>query len=202
MDLIKKGRIVIQTSEIILSNERLILREFNYDDWVDVHRYASQDIVSRYQTWGPNTEKETKHFIAMAMKDATRNPRIRFVLAIVPVGSERVIGAGELSIRDDTNRSGEIAFIVHPDYWGKGIATCVADLLIDFGIKSCRLHRIFATCAPENIGSYKVLEKAGMIHEGIIREHLLLKDGWRDSLLYSTLDHEWKRAGDEKCQND
>ncbi|GEM_PF-3054096 len=42
-----------------------------------------------------------------------------------------------------------------------------------------------------NVGSYKVLEKIGMTKEGRIREDLLLKDGWRDSLLYSILEQEW-----------
>lgn len=35
------------------------------------------------------------------------------------------------------------------------------------------------------------MEKASMVKEGIIRENLLIKDGWRDSLLFSVLEHEW-----------
>ncbi len=103
-----------------------------------------------------------------------------------------MVGAGELNIRDFTNRNGEISYIVNPDYWGQGIATDVAKLLIDFGFKELKLHRIYATCDPRNIGSLTVLEKVGMTKEGKIREHLLIKDGWRDSLLYSLLEHEWK----------
>lgn len=37
-----------------------------------------------------------------------------------------------------------------------------------------------------------MLEKNEMTKEGRIRESLLLKDGWRDSLLYSILEQEWK----------
>jgi [ribosomal protein S5]-alanine N-acetyltransferase len=103
-----------------------------------------------------------------------------------------MIGAGELSIRDFSNKSGEIAYIVHPDYWGRGIATDVASLLIDLGFSKLKLHRIFATCDPRNIGSSNVLEKVGMTLEGRIRDDLLLRDGWRDSLLYSVLEFEWR----------
>ncbi len=72
-----------------------------------------------------------------------------------------------------------------------GYATEVSKLLIEFGFETLNLHRIFATCDLRNVGSYKVLEKIGMTKEGRIREDLLLKDGWRDSLLYSILEQEW-----------
>lgn len=83
---------------------------------------------------------------------------------------------------------------MNPDYRGKGkgIATEVASLLIDFGFKKLKLHRIFATCDPRNIGSFKVLEKVGMTMEGRIRQDVLIRDGLRDSLLYSVLEDEWK----------
>lgn len=32
-----------------------------------------------------------------------------------------------------------------------------------------------------------------MTLEGRMRECILLKDGWRDSMLFSMLEHEWKR---------
>ncbi len=104
---------------------------------------------------------------------------------------ERLIGAGEINIRNFTNRQGEIGYIIHPDYWAKGYATEVSKLLIEFGFSTLNLHRIFATCDPRNLGSAKVFEKIGMTKEGKIRQDLLLRDGWRDSLLYSILKHEW-----------
>lgn len=126
------------------------------------------------------------------IKDASQEPRTRYVFAIVHKDMESVVGAGELNIRDFTNKNGEIGYIVNPDYWGKGLATDVANLLIDFGFSELKLHRIYATCDPRNIGSSKVLEKVGMTKEGRIRENLLIKGGWRDSLLYSILENEWQ----------
>ncbi|GAA3412269.1 GNAT family protein [Paenibacillus hodogayensis] len=81
---------------------------------------------------------------------------------------------------------------MHPDYWGKGIATEVANLLVNFGFKELHLHRIYATCDPRNIGSAKVLNKVGMTQEGRLRDALLIKDGWRDSLVFGILQHEWE----------
>ncbi|MGY4795994.1 GNAT family N-acetyltransferase [Lysinibacillus fusiformis] len=175
---------------MILANKKLLLREFTQYDWIDVHKYASQEIVCRYQTWGPNTEEDTKEFIQDVLDEATQTPRERYVFAIIY--QETLIGAVEIMIRDFTNKVGEIGYIVNPDYWGKGVATQSAKLMITFGFETLKLHRICATCDPRNIGSAKVLEKVGMLKEGVLRENMLMKDGvWRDSFLYSVLKQEW-----------
>jgi RimJ/RimL family protein N-acetyltransferase len=45
-----------------------------------------------------------------------------------------------------------------------------------------------ATCDPRNVASARVLEKVGMTYEGRMRHTLLLRDGWRDSDVYSILE--------------
>ncbi|MFS0690958.1 GNAT family N-acetyltransferase [Sporosarcina sp. 179-K 8C2 HS] len=174
-----------------LQSDIVILREMEENDWKDVHKYASQQKVCQYQPWGPNSEQETKDFVQQVLRDAKKEPRSRFVFAVIVKESGEMVGAGEINIRDFSNRVGEIAYIVNPQYWGKGYATEVAKLLIAYGFNEFSLHRIFATCDPRNIGSSRVLEKIGMIKEGRMRENLLLRDGWRDSLLYSILEHEF-----------
>ncbi len=99
-----------------------------------------------------------------------------------------MVGAGELHIQDFHGHNGEIGYSLHPAFWGRGIATEAARLLIDFGFRKLHLHRIYATCDPRNTASFKVMEKAGLSYEGRMRENLLIKDGWRDSLLYSILE--------------
>lgn len=176
-----------------LKSEKVILREMEEKDWIGVHKYASQEKVCQYQTWGPNSEPESEEFVKQVLIDAKKEPRSRFVFAIILKESGEMIGAGEFNIRDYTNRVGEIGYIVNPKYWGMGFATEVAKLLITYGINDLNMHRIFATCDPINIASSRVLDKVGMIKEGRLRENLVIKDGWRDSLLYGILEQEWLR---------
>jgi RimJ/RimL family protein N-acetyltransferase len=140
---------------------------------------------------------DSNDFVKQVLLDAKREDRTRFVFAIVEKENERLIGAGEFNIRDNRNKTGEIGYIINPDFWGKGIATEVARHLIGFGFKQFQLHRIYATCDPRNIASSKVLEKVGMTLEGRMREDLLIKDGWRDSSIYSILEQEWKSEFNE-----
>lgn len=174
-----------------LESERIVLKEMRERDWRDVHKYASQPIVCQYQPWGPNTEIDSKEFVNQVIEDAKLEPRSRFVFTVIDKGNNQMIGSGEFNLRDLSNKVGEIAYIINPDVWGKGIATEVAKLLIGFGFKVSRLHRIYATCDPRNSGSIKVLEKIGMTKEGRMREDLWIQDGWRDSLLYSILEQEF-----------
>lgn len=174
------------------ANNRFYFREFAKSDWEAVHEYASQEIVSQYQPWGPNTIEESQAFVEEILKDAGKKPRLRFAFAVVFKEDDKMIGAGELAVKDIANRAGEIGYIINPAYWGKGIATEVAEALTEFGFNEKQLHRIYATCDPRNIGSQKVLGKIGMVKEGRIRDDLRMKDGWRDSLLYSLLEHEWR----------
>lgn len=64
--------------------------------------------------------------------------------------------------------------------------------MLGFGFQELELHRIYATCRPENIGSASVMKKISMTYEGQLREHLYCKGKWNDSLQYSILEHEFK----------
>lgn len=175
----------------MFETNQFFLREFIKEDWKAVHAYASQGIVSQYQPWGPNTEEETQQYIVEVLDQQLAKPRTSFTFAVVWKETNEVIGAGELSAIDNMNQSGEIGYILHPDFWRRGIATEVTLLLLEFGFRNKELNRISASCDLQNIGSQKVLEKSGMVKEGLLRQNLRMKKGWRDSLLYSILKTEY-----------
>lgn len=173
--------------------EKIQLRELAEEDWKSVHAYASLEIVSRHQAWGPNSEEDSRAYVREVLEEAKAVPRTRFVFAIA-LPEEKMVGAIELSIRDQTNRVGEIGYILHPDYWGQGIAAKAAKQVLQFAFSDKGLHRVYATCDPRNLASCRVLEKIDMLREGQLRESIWLRDGWRDSLVYSILEQKWREA--------
>jgi RimJ/RimL family protein N-acetyltransferase len=174
-----------------LSSERVVLRELMREDWPAIHAYASRIEVCRYQPWGPNTPDETTAFVEAAIASAQENPRQRYVLTVALVEDDKVVGLTEINVRDAGFAVGEIAYVLHPDYWGRGIATEAAQRLLRFGFEILGLHRIYATCDPRNLASSRVMEKIGMQYEGRLRETMFIRDGWRDSLVYAILATEW-----------
>ncbi|WP_260682010.1 GNAT family N-acetyltransferase [Alkalicoccobacillus porphyridii] len=144
----------------LLQSKHLYLRECLQQDWKSIHSYACDPQVSRYQSWDPQTEVESQAYVAQIIADAAAQLRNRYALAIIENETHQCIGVGELSIRDRMNRVGEVAYVVHPDYWGKGYATEAAEQLIIFGFLQHKLHRIYATC--DHKGSERVMQKLGM----------------------------------------
>jgi RimJ/RimL family protein N-acetyltransferase len=59
----------------------------------------------------------------------------------------------------------EIGYTFHPDLWGQGLATEAAHFMRDYGFARGEA-RIIAVIRPENAGSIRVAEKAGLSHRG------------------------------------
>jgi ribosomal-protein-alanine N-acetyltransferase len=174
-----------------IETERLLLRDFVEADWRALHEYGSNPEVVRYLPWGPNTEEDSRDFIRRSIEIQNESPRRRFEIGIVLKEEDRLIGGCGIRENNPTLREGNLGYVLNRDYWGRGIATEAARALVRFGFETLELHRIFATCYPENKASERVLQKCGMSLEGRLRENLLMRGEWRDSLLYAILDHEW-----------
>jgi RimJ/RimL family protein N-acetyltransferase len=105
----------------------------------------------------------------------------------------KLIGGCGINVSNPENREGWLGYCLNRNFWGKGYATETARGLIKFGFEKLDLHRLFATCDPENLASAHVLEKSGMKREAHLREHKWSKGKWRDSYLYAILEQEWKQ---------
>ncbi len=161
------------------------LRPIEPADTDRVHSWAADPRSSRFQAWGPNTEDETRGFVAAAVGSWQAEPQVRFPFSAVDAGL--VVGIGEIEILNRRFGRGEISYIVHPELWGRGYATKIATMLISYGFDELDLHRIQATCDPRNPASAAVLRKAGLQYEGRLRGTMKIRDGWRDSELFAIL---------------
>ncbi|MDF2591464.1 MAG: family N-acetyltransferase [Clostridia bacterium] len=174
-----------------VETKRLVLRECRPADFNAIHEYGSDPEVSIYLPWGPNSEADTGNYLDSILSYQFHNPRKDYEIAIVLKETDLLIGVCSIHITNDKTREGFIGYCYNRQYWGKGYASEAAKAILEFGFMKLNLHRIFATCDPKNVGSSKVLEKIGMKREGHLREHKLQRGKWRDSYLYSILEHEF-----------
>lgn len=173
-----------------MARHSVTLSRIELADWRAVHSWASLAQVCRFQTWGPNTEEQTRTFVAAAVEAWSHTPQQRFAYTARFDGD--VVGMGELHVRSRGQRQGEITYAVHPGVWGQGVGTAIGKELLARGFEDLELHRIYATCDPRNLGSARVLSKLGMTREGRHRHTALIRDGWRDSEMFSVLEDEWR----------
>lgn len=178
---------------MLLTTKRLILREFEEQDWRTVLAYQNDPHYLRFTPWTYRTEMDARSMVRMFMNWREEQPRQKFQLAIILPSEGRLIGNCGLRMSGRVNWEAEIGYELNSRYWGHGYATEAAHALVAFGFYDLRLHRIFAHCIAENTASARVMQRLGMRSEGRLRENEWLKDRWWDTLIYSLLDYEWHR---------
>ncbi len=176
--------------------ERLQIGEYEEKDWEAVYDYSKNMEVVQYESWGPYDEAQTKRYIADSIKSAKMYPRLTHYFPIKTRDVEAPMGGCGLYVKSYINRDASMGYVIHPDYWGKGYATEIVRFMVCYGFQKLKLHRIYATCHTANLGSAKVLEKAGFTKEGCMREHKKIRGEWTSSLLYSILKGEQKDTFD------
>jgi len=142
-------------------SERLLFRELVEQDQQSVLAYRRLSTVKRFDTFGPNTEKEVTEIIRKALSWQREEPRTRHYGAVCLKSTKVLIGEYNLSI-DKEASSAEVGFMFHPNYWGKGFAFETLEELQNYA-KECGVTKIVGTCDPKNLAAINVMSKAGMI---------------------------------------
>jgi [ribosomal protein S5]-alanine N-acetyltransferase len=178
-----------------LTTERLILRPFREDDFPEVFAYRSDERVMRYLGGEAESEADVLAFIQRTAEYAMETPPRRCRFAIVLRETGAVIGGCGLDVTSADFRDTEIGYHLHADHWGAGYGTEVAHALIDFCFRELGMHRVWADCVAENVGSSRVMEKAGMRREAQFVRNRFLEGRWHDTLVYAILEDEWPGSG-------
>ena len=81
----------------------------------------------------------------------------------------------------------EIGYMLHPDFWGKGIMQKAITAVIGYGFDELQLHSIEARINPANEKSRRVLQKFGFVSEGNLRESFYFDGQFLDSEVFGLL---------------
>lgn len=175
-----------------LETERLILRDFVKDDWQVVFDYQTDPLYLRYNKWTERTPEAVQEFVGWFMDHQMQKPRIKYQLAVVLKSNHQLIGNCGVRMDKPNDVEASLGYEFNPQYWNHGYATEAAHAIVDFGFSYLGVHRIWADCVADNIGSAHVLEKLGMRREGHLREKAYFKGRWWNALIYAILEQEWQ----------
>ncbi|WP_109509548.1 GNAT family N-acetyltransferase [Nocardioides speluncae] len=171
---------------------RISLRELDVTDIDDAVAIVGDDEVTQWLSFDARDSYETAAMIQGVMERAALSPRTEYYLAVTPSTSIQMIGFARLGL--EGVKAANLGYSIRHADWGKGYATDAARTMTTFGFEVLGLHRIAATIGPDNNASIAVVEKLGFTYEGCIRDHVFTNGAWRDSLLFSVLECEWKLA--------
>ncbi len=149
-----------------IETERLVLRMPVPADAESIHRnYAQDPEITRYLIWRPNTSVEqAKEFVAGSMTAWQGEHRFPYVITLK--GEDPAIGMIELRL---DGFKAELGYVIGRAWWGKGYMTEAARALIDWSLARPEIYRVWAVCDVDNVASRRVMEKAGMQREGLLR---------------------------------
>jgi ribosomal-protein-alanine N-acetyltransferase len=161
-------------------------------DCADMYDYSRRPETSRYLLWSPHANlRYTKKYISH-VQNAYRNENF-YDFALVDKESGRMIGTCGFTSFDLQNNSAEIGYVLHPEFWGKGLAKEAVLRLMAFGFAELRLHRLSAKIMTNNTASKRVAEKCGMRHEPTLKSSLLVKGEYRTIKIYAILREEFEK---------
>ncbi|MGJ6962085.1 GNAT family N-acetyltransferase [Streptosporangium sp. G11] len=175
-----------------ISGKRLRLREITIDDVNALHAVYGDPTATEHLPFDPRTREEVEETIVEAIKGSEVEPRRLYVLAVTDLDNSEAFGVARLHIEADHPHSAEIGLGLRPDHWGRGIGTDLIRLILTFGFRDLRLHRIWGARSPANTAAQLAMLVAGMVEEGRIRHHVRARGVWRDSIVHSALEDEWE----------
>jgi len=172
----------------VIETERLRLRPFQLGDVDDVLAYAQDPEWARFlrDLPQPYGRAEAERAVAQqVVMDRTQAPN----WAMVKDG--RVVG-GIVLLVDFSNRSAEIGYSVGREYWNQGLGTEAVRSVVQQAFSTYReLNRVWARTDPDNVASRRLLEKVGMVEEGVLRLSRVHGEVAYDETHFSILQNEW-----------
>ncbi len=163
-------------------------------DLNELHDLQSKPETDRYNTWGiPDTLEVTKRQLEEKVAINQQKHHMTPTYSIRTATDQAFVGICGIIYAPMKYQKAEVWMKLNPEFWNQGYATEALNFLLDYCFDKLAkpLHRVEAGCAVENLASKKVLEKCGMVLEGIQRKNLPLKTGWSDNYEYAILREEW-----------
>lgn len=170
-----------------LKTKRLVLRRPRLSDASAIfEEYAADPEVTRFLTWRPHrSAADARVFLELRLRVEAAGDECSWM--ITRAGDDRVIGAVGCTVQD---HAVSLGYVLGRRHWNQGYMTEALRAVIDWCFTLPRIHRVWAVCDVDNVGSRRVMEKAGMEREGVLRRwslHPNVSSVPRDCFVYSRI---------------
>lgn len=167
-----------------METERLRLRKILLDDLEDMHAIMGDAEVAKHMNWQAHESiSRTAETIDRIVKDYETGDGFRWAIALK--SSDRFIGFMNCKPEFRQNRV-NLGYWLGRPYWNGGYMTEAVHAVIRLCFEKLAVNRVEAEHFVENPASGKVMEKAGMAYEGLLRQYILGKEGiYHDCKIYA-----------------
>lgn len=169
----------------MLAGEQVYLRKIELSDTDNIVKWRNSESVRCcfiYQ------ELFTRESHMEWMKKKVRSGKVE-QMVICEKNTDRPIGSCYLRDIDRVHQKAEYGlFIGEAVERGKGIGAEVSRLMLEYGFRELRLHKIYARVLADNVISLRSAERAGLQREGYCKDEVCIQGKFRDIVLLGILE--------------
>jgi ribosomal-protein-alanine N-acetyltransferase len=149
---------------------RLTLRPIAMADAGPIFSAYSRDPeVTQFLIWRPHrTRQDIEAYIRSCLHTPPHRAR-----TYVLVGRKDSVIRGCLDLRKVDRHRLEFGYVLARAFWGQGLMTEALTEIVRWGLSQPSIFRISAVCDVENVGSARVMEKSGLVREGLLKRYLI-----------------------------
>jgi len=173
----------------VLDTPRLEIRLLDENDVTNSFHILSNTVAMKYYGSPPheNPEHTRDHHVNLLSRFKYRDAA---PLAVALKPSGKFIGHVNVLAFDRDFRFADLAYILDPEYWGRGFGTEAVGRVLEFLVRDMKLHKIRAGVFKSNVASRRVLEKVGFEQEGHLRDNLVIDGQYDDEYLMAFISKE------------
>jgi len=178
----------------VLDTPRLEIRLLDENDVTNSFHILSNIVAMKYYGSPPheNPEYTRDHHVNLLLSRFKYRDTAPLAVTLKPSG--KFIGHVNVLSFDRDFRSAELAYILDPEYWGRGLGTEAVGRVLDFLVRDMKLHKIRAGVFKGNVASRRVLEKVGFEQEGHLRDNLVIDGQYEDEYIMAFISKDSDRS--------
>ena len=183
-----------------IRTKHLLLRPLKLSDAPDIQRLAGdRDVASTTRNIEhPYEDGMAENWIKSCQENVDAGDLVNFAITHQTDGS--FLGVIGLHL-DEYKRSGELGYWIGKPFWNQGYATEAVEAVIKHSFNKLELDRVYAAHFTRNPSSGRVMQKAGMLHEGFLKGHTE-KCGQREDLeLYGVTPEQFESLSKDAYQS-
>ena len=177
--------------EIILENEIVKLRPVQIDDVEAITAAANDERIWEHMSVTLLSKEAVQNYIENAIKE--REKGISYMFAVIDKKTDAIVGCTSFLDISFPHKRLEIGSTwYNPSVWRSAINTNCKFLLFRYCFEELQLNRVQIKTGHENYRSQKAIERIGAVKEGVLRNHMIRKEGIiRHTVMYSVILEDW-----------
>ena len=173
-----------------LRGQHVVLRELRASDAASLFALLTTEEVSRFISPPPTSVEGFERFIGWTMRQRTAGTFACF--AVTVSGYDTAVGIFQVRSTEPGFGTAEWGFALGSPFWGTGVFSECAELVMEFAFETVGVHRLEARAALRNARGNGALRKLGAKQEGILRKSFHRNGEYLDQALWTILDEDWR----------